>query len=62
MLVIPQGRITVAADRIESVGSTLSTFSAKLSARIAAAQTAGKDVATTSSMLGDMNAKIADSR
>ena len=60
MLIIPQGRIEVAADRIKTVGSTATTFAGKLQTRIASAQAAGKDVTTLSASLSDMNAKIAD--
>jgi hypothetical protein len=60
MLVIPQGRITVAADRISAVTEAMTTFSGKLQTRITAAQTGGQDVTALSASLTDMNAKIAD--
>jgi len=60
MLIIPQGRITVAADRITDVASDLNAFSTKLSARISAAESAGKDVTSIKTTLNDMNAKITD--
>jgi hypothetical protein len=62
MLVIPQGRIEVAADRIGTVTSMLTAFSGKLQTRISAAQTAGKDVTALSASLSDMNAKITDAQ
>jgi len=60
MLVIPQGRIQVAVDKVGVAASTLSTLSGKLQTRISSAQAAGKDVASLSTSLTDMNAKLAD--
>ncbi len=60
MLVIPQGRIEVAADKVKATGDLFTEFAAKLQARIAAAQTAGKDVTALNASLTDMNAKISD--
>ena len=60
MLVLPQGRISAAADRIKTIDANLTTLSGKLSTRITAAQTAGKDVAALTTLSADMNAKIAD--
>ncbi len=60
MLVIPQGHITVAADRIKTTADVGSALHDKLSARIDAAGTAGKDVTALKTTLTDMQAKIAD--
>ncbi len=60
MLVIPQGRIEVAADKIGTVADTFTAFSAKLQTRISTAQAAGRDVTALNTSLSDMNAKIAD--
>lgn len=62
MLVIPQGHVTVAADKIKTTADLMVTFSGKLSTRIADAQAAGKDTASLQSTLGDMNAKTADAK
>jgi hypothetical protein len=61
VLVIPQGRIEVAADKIQTTADSYTSFAVKLQTRISDAQTAGKDVAAVSASLSDMNAKIADS-
>lgn len=60
MLIIPQGRIEVASDRVKSVADLLTSFSAKLQSRISDAQASGKDVTSLSASVTDMNAKIAD--
>lgn len=60
MLVIPQGAIEAASDRVLDVAGMLTTLSGKLQTRITAAQTAGADMSTSVSALADMNAKIAD--
>ena len=60
MLIIPQGALDAAADRIMNVGDALSTISGKLQTRISAAQTAGHDTSAAVTLLADMNAKIAD--
>ena len=62
MLVIPQGHIKVAADKIHTAADTLTALSVKLTARITAAQQAGKDVAALLSAHADMDAKIADAK
>jgi hypothetical protein len=62
MLVIPEGNIEVAGDKIHTVADVMITFSLKLQTRISAAQSAGKDVAALSASLADMNAKIADAK
>jgi hypothetical protein len=62
MLILPQGRITTAADSIHITTGTLSTLAGKLGVRITDAQTKGKDVATANTLLADMNVKIADAK
>jgi hypothetical protein len=59
MLVVPQGRIEVAADKIQTVASDYTTFSAKLQARIAAAPS-GTDTTQVNAWLSDMNTQIAN--
>src|SRR5580700_11354242 len=54
MLVIPQGRIEVAADKIQTVTSTYAALSTKLQARIAQAPS-GTDTAQVNAWLSDMN-------
>ncbi len=60
LLVLPQGRITAAADRIMGTGTLMTELSGKLQVRLAEAQAAGKNTATLSASLADMNTKIAD--
>ena len=60
MLIIPQGRIEVTADRIQTIAGLYPTLATKLQARISAGQTAGKDVTSVNATLSDMNAKVAD--
>jgi murein DD-endopeptidase MepM/ murein hydrolase activator NlpD len=60
MLVIPQGRITFAADRLNAAAEVESAFATKLSARIDADGAAGKDVSAEKKALADMQAKISD--
>lgn len=60
LLVLPQGRITAAADRILGTGVLMTELAAKLQVRIAEAQTAGKNTSALTTSLADMNAKIAD--
>jgi hypothetical protein len=59
-LVIPQGYITAAADRVTTIVSMFTTVSGKLQIRINSAQSVGKDVTSLNSTLADMNVKIAD--
>ncbi len=59
-LVIPQGAIEAAADRVLDVAGTMGNLSAAFSARITTAQSAGADVTTVQATLADFNAKIAD--
>jgi hypothetical protein len=60
MLVIPQGRIVAASDRVSTIVSDMQAISVQLSARISAAQTAGKNVAGAESAYADMQAKVSD--
>jgi hypothetical protein len=60
MLVIPQGRITFATDRLQDAVEVESAFATKLSARIDADGAAGKDVSKEKTTLADMQAKISD--
>ena len=55
MLIIPRGRIDVAADRINTVASSMTTFAAALQTRISAAT---GDTSALSASLSDMNAKV----
>lgn len=61
-LVIPQGYLEAAADRVGTITSTLTTISAKLQTRITTDQTAGKDVTSLQASLTDMNAKLTDAQ
>lgn len=60
LLVIPQARITVAADKVKTAATSLSTLAGKLQERITAASAAGVDVSVMNASLADMNAKITD--
>jgi len=55
LLVIPQGAIIAAADRVETVADLMTTLSAKLQTRIAATSTID---ASATTLLADMNAKV----
>jgi hypothetical protein len=59
-LIIPQGAIVAASDRVQTIASMMTTLSGKLQTRITAAQSAGVDMTTSVSALADMNAKVAD--
>ncbi len=59
-LVIPQGAIAAAADRVETIAGLFTSFATQLETRITAAQTAGNDTTAAAAALADMNAKIAD--
>jgi len=60
MLVLPQGAIEAATDRILTISGIMGDLSTKLSARISAAASAGNNVSASQTALADMNAKIAD--
>jgi len=62
ILVIPQGAIEAASDRVMTVAGMMTTLSGKLQTRITAAQSAGADMSTSVSALADLNAKVADAQ
>jgi hypothetical protein len=57
-LVMPKAAIAAAADRIVTMSATLSEVGAKLKVRIDQASSEGKDVASLTTMLNDLAAKI----
>jgi hypothetical protein len=59
-LILPQGSIEAAADRVITITGIMNDLSTKLSARIQTAQSAGNNVTAASASLTDLNAKIAD--
>jgi hypothetical protein len=59
-LVLPQGNIEVAADRVTTIVGLMNTISAKLQTRITTLQSEGKDVSALQASLTDMNAKLSD--
>ena len=59
-LVLPQGRIAAASDRIETIVSMFSQISTKLQTRITDAGNAGHNTTSVSSTLADLNAKTSD--
>ncbi len=59
-LVIPQGWILAAADRITTITGLMTTLGVKMQARITVDQSAGKNVTAPIAALADMNAKITD--
>jgi hypothetical protein len=61
-LIIPQGEIMAAADKIATTADVITALGVKLQTRISEAQTAGKDVTTLQANLTDLNAKVADSK
>ncbi len=60
ILVLPQGAIEAASDRVLTIVSTMNDLGTKFSARISAAATAGNDVTAAQASLTDFNAKVAD--
>jgi hypothetical protein len=58
LLILPQGRIAAASDRIGTIVSLMQQLSPKLSARITAAQTAGVNVSAAQSAYTDMQTQI----
>ncbi|MDR3643279.1 MAG: hypothetical protein P4L74_06680 [Candidatus Doudnabacteria bacterium] len=60
VLIMPQGRITAAADRVMTIVGLFGDLSAKLQTRITAAQTAGQNVTALNASLADMNSKTGD--
>lgn len=61
-LVIPQGAITAAADRVLVIVETMTTLETKLQTRISEAKTAGKDVTSMETALADFKAKLSDAK
>jgi len=59
-LVVPQGSIVAAADRINTIVTSFTTVGTKLQARITATETAGADVSAETSALADFSAKVSD--
>ena len=59
-LIVPRGYILASADRITTIGGLMTALAAKMQARIAAAQTAGKNVSALTAAMTDMQAKITD--
>jgi hypothetical protein len=59
-LVLPQGTIAAASDRVITIVGTMNDLSAKFSARISAAQAAGNNVTAATTALTDFNAKVVD--
>jgi septation ring formation regulator EzrA len=61
-LVIPQGRILVASDRMATVADALNELGNKLATRIAAASAAGSNVTDLANTLTDLGTKINDAK
>lgn len=62
VLVIPQGHLLAAADRINTIADSLTAIGGKLQTRISDAQSAGHDVSALQTALTDFNAKVADAK
>lgn len=58
-LVIPQGHIKVAADKVHTTATTMATVSAKLATRLSDAASAGSDVASLQLLQSGIAAKLA---
>ena len=61
-LIVPQASILASADRVDTIVGMMTDVSVKLQTRLAAAQSAGKDVSSLQTSLSDYNAKIADAK
>lgn len=61
-LILPQGRIAAAADRVVTIVTMMSTLGSKLQARIQAASTAGNDTTALTAALTDMSSKLQDAQ
>jgi len=59
-LIIPQGGIITAADRIVTISTTMQLIAVKFETRIAAAATAGNDVTALRVVFEEYKAKLAD--
>jgi hypothetical protein len=62
ILVIPQGQITAAADRITTITDQMTTLGTKLQTRISDAKTAGNDTSALDTLMTDYSAKISDAK
>jgi len=62
VLIMPQGRIAAAADRVAVIVNMMGTLGSKLQARVQAAGQAGNDVTTVNALLIDMSAKLTDAQ
>ena len=62
LLVIPQGNLLAAADRINIIVTMMTNVGTKLQARISAAQSTGTNVTAMQTALADFNAKIANAK
>ena len=60
ILILPQGAIEAAADRILAITNVMTDLGTKFSARISAAQSAGNSTTAAASALADFNAKVSD--
>ncbi len=61
-LVIPQGQIIAAADRLNTIAGDLSAVAGKLQTRLNDALSAGKDIIKLTTALTDLNAKVTDAQ
>ena len=61
-LVIPQGAILVASDRMATVSDALNELGTKLAARLATASQGGANVTEAATVLNDMGTKISDAK
>ena len=61
-LVIPQGHIVAASDRMGAIIDSMTTVGAKLQIRIAAAKAAGKVTTDADAAFADFSAKLADAK
>jgi len=59
-LILPQGSIEAASDRVLTIGGIMTDLGTKLSSRISTAQAAGNNVSAATTALTDFNDKIAD--
>lgn len=60
MLIIPQGYIEAASDRVMTIVGIMNDLGTKFQARITAAQTAGANVTAVTATFADFNAKVSD--
>ena len=60
ILVIPQGAIEAASDRVLTIASDTTTLAGKLQARITTDQNAGDNVSAEQASLTDLNVKVSD--